>query len=172
VVINSGGSEVISLFRLGTSCGVSGGAGAGAVYQCRKRTGSCIHNPHAYLASLSVCYCFWITRVWDALPIVVRLHDDPVVFAIRDRVSLFVGALFCLVFLGAKHEYQALLVGALTPDLSAKPDTCKLARWVLGARVAICAKRRARLWVHGNGRSYGSSLPGREWMAGCANGQP
>lgn len=40
---------------------------------------------------------FWITRVWM---ITHRglMHDDPVVFAIRDRVSLMVGVLFCIVF--------------------------------------------------------------------------
>jgi hypothetical protein len=27
-----------------------------------------------------------------------EMHDDPVVFALRDRTSLFVGLLFCAVF--------------------------------------------------------------------------
>lgn len=40
---------------------------------------------------------FWITRVW-MLTHRGQMHDDPVVFAIRDRVSLLVGVLFCLVF--------------------------------------------------------------------------
>lgn len=40
---------------------------------------------------------FWITRIW-MLTHRGQMHDDPVVFAIRDRVSLMVGALFCLVF--------------------------------------------------------------------------
>lgn len=40
---------------------------------------------------------FWLTRVW-MLTHRGQMHDDPVVFAIRDRVSLIVGALFCLVF--------------------------------------------------------------------------
>ncbi|RON63715.1 UbiA family prenyltransferase [Pseudomonas fluorescens] len=40
---------------------------------------------------------FWITRVW-MLTHRGEMHDDPVVFAIRDRVSLVVGALFGLVF--------------------------------------------------------------------------
>ena len=40
---------------------------------------------------------YWITRAWM---ITHRglMHDDPVVFAIRDRTSLMVGALFALVF--------------------------------------------------------------------------
>ena len=40
---------------------------------------------------------FWITRVW-MLTQRGQMNDDPVVFAIRDRVSLGVGALFGLVF--------------------------------------------------------------------------
>jgi hypothetical protein len=40
---------------------------------------------------------FWITRVW-MLTQRGQMLDDPVVFAIRDRVSLLVGALFGLVF--------------------------------------------------------------------------
>ncbi|WP_093542923.1 UbiA family prenyltransferase [Pseudomonas sp. OV546] len=40
---------------------------------------------------------FWITRVW-MLTHRGQMHDDPVVFAIRDRVSLIVGTLFGLVF--------------------------------------------------------------------------
>lgn len=40
---------------------------------------------------------FWITRIW-MLTHRGEMHDDPVVFAIRDRISLSVGALFCLVF--------------------------------------------------------------------------
>jgi 4-hydroxybenzoate polyprenyltransferase len=40
---------------------------------------------------------FWITRVW-MLTHRGQMHDDPVVFAIRDRTSLVVGILFGLVF--------------------------------------------------------------------------
>jgi 4-hydroxybenzoate polyprenyltransferase len=40
---------------------------------------------------------FWITRVW-MLTHRGEMHDDPVVFAIRDRVSLVVGVLLGLVF--------------------------------------------------------------------------
>lgn len=43
---------------------------------------------------------FWVTRVW-MLTHRGQMHDDPVVFAIRDRISLVVGALFCMVFWGA-----------------------------------------------------------------------
>lgn len=40
---------------------------------------------------------FWITRVW-MLTHRGQMHDDPVVFAIRDRVSQVIGLLFGLVF--------------------------------------------------------------------------
>lgn len=40
---------------------------------------------------------FWVTRVW-MLTHRGEMHDDPIVFAIRDRVSLVVGALFGVVF--------------------------------------------------------------------------
>lgn len=40
---------------------------------------------------------FWITRIW-MLTHRGQVHQDPVIFAIRDRCSLWVGALFGLVF--------------------------------------------------------------------------
>ncbi|MFJ4142968.1 UbiA family prenyltransferase [Pseudomonas sp. NPDC089734] len=43
---------------------------------------------------------FWITRVW-MLTHRGQMHDDPVVFAIRDRISQGVGLLFLLVFWAA-----------------------------------------------------------------------
>lgn len=43
---------------------------------------------------------FWISRVW-MLAHRGEMHDDPVIFAITDRTSLFLGMLFGLVFWGA-----------------------------------------------------------------------
>lgn len=43
---------------------------------------------------------FWITRVW-MLTHRGQMHDDPVVFAVSDRVSLIAGVLFCIVFFAA-----------------------------------------------------------------------
>ena len=40
---------------------------------------------------------FWISRVW-MLTHRGQMHDDPVVFALKDRASLFAGALFGCVF--------------------------------------------------------------------------
>ncbi|AWA41237.1 UbiA family prenyltransferase [Pseudomonas sp. 22105] len=39
----------------------------------------------------------WITRIW-LLTHRGRMNDDPVVFAVRDRLSLAMGAVFCLIF--------------------------------------------------------------------------
>ncbi|SFU17384.1 4-hydroxybenzoate polyprenyltransferase [Pseudomonas marincola] len=39
----------------------------------------------------------WITRIW-MMTHRGQMHEDPVVFAIRDRFSLVVGVMFCLVF--------------------------------------------------------------------------
>jgi len=43
---------------------------------------------------------YWISRAWSLVRR-GRMHDDPVVFAATDRVSLVVGWLFALVVLGA-----------------------------------------------------------------------
>ena len=43
---------------------------------------------------------FWMTRVW-LITHRREMHDDPVVFALRDRISQIVGLLFCAVFLAA-----------------------------------------------------------------------
>lgn len=40
---------------------------------------------------------FWVTRVW-MLTHRGQMHDDPVVFAIKDRTSLIIGACFALIF--------------------------------------------------------------------------
>lgn len=40
---------------------------------------------------------FWISRVW-LLTHRGHMHDDPIIFAIKDKVSLIVGALFSFIF--------------------------------------------------------------------------
>lgn len=40
---------------------------------------------------------FWVTRVW-LLTHRGEMHDDPVIFAVKDKVSLFTGALLGLIF--------------------------------------------------------------------------
>ncbi|MCU1772293.1 UbiA family prenyltransferase [Pseudomonas sp. 13B_3.2_Bac1] len=42
----------------------------------------------------------WITRIW-LLTHRGRMNDDPVVFALRDRLSLAMGVVFCLIFWSA-----------------------------------------------------------------------
>ena len=67
-----------------------------------------IHDPttaalyaHPHLIWLACpLLLFWITRIW-MLAHRGHMHDDPVVFAIRDRTSLMVGVLFSLVFWAA-----------------------------------------------------------------------
>jgi len=41
---------------------------------------------------------FWISRIW-MITHRGKMHDDPVLFAIKDKVSLFAGALFASVFI-------------------------------------------------------------------------
>lgn len=45
---------------------------------------------------------FWVGRIW-VLTHRGEMHDDPVVFALKDRVSLLVGGLFALVFILAAY---------------------------------------------------------------------
>ncbi len=79
------------------------GTGAGylavvvlALYQHDPATLHLYRHPQwLWLASLLLL--FWISRCW----VVTRrgdMHEDPVVFAARDPLSLVTGALFCLVF--------------------------------------------------------------------------
>jgi hypothetical protein len=42
----------------------------------------------------------WISRVW-MLAHRGEMHDDPVIFALQDRLSLAIGALLALVFWAA-----------------------------------------------------------------------
>jgi len=44
---------------------------------------------------------YWISRVW-LIAHRGHMHDDPIVFAIKDRASWLVGALFCAVFVLAR----------------------------------------------------------------------
>jgi 4-hydroxybenzoate polyprenyltransferase len=65
------------------------------------------------LWSLPVAALFWLCRVW-MLTERGKMHDDPVVFAFRDRPSLILGGLTGLAFLAAvvtPRELVELLVG-------------------------------------------------------------
>jgi hypothetical protein len=44
---------------------------------------------------------FWISRAW-LIAHRGHMHDDPIVFALKDRVSWAVAALFVVVFVLAK----------------------------------------------------------------------
>jgi len=67
-----------------------------ALYIQDPNTAALYRNPRIiWLACPLLLY--WISRVW-VLAHRGEMYDDPVVFAIRDRVSLLVGVLFGLVF--------------------------------------------------------------------------
>jgi len=53
-------------------------------------------HPHVIWLACPILL-FWVSRIW-MLAHRGEMHDDPVVFAIEDRVSLLVGALFGLIF--------------------------------------------------------------------------
>lgn len=60
------------------------------------------------LWSLPVAALFWLCRVW-MLTERGKMHDDPVVFAFRDRPSLILGALTGVAFLAAVVTPQELI---------------------------------------------------------------
>lgn len=70
-----------------------------ALYIHEQATVALYAHPH-FIWLACPLLLFWITRIW-MLTHRGQMHDDPVVFAIRDRTSLVVGALFCLVFWAA-----------------------------------------------------------------------
>lgn len=57
------------------------------------------HNP-AWLYVAPAGVFIWLQRVW-LLSHRMELHDDPVVFALRDRTSLLIGAIIALAFVVA-----------------------------------------------------------------------
>lgn len=67
-----------------------------ALYIQDRSTAAMYHYPQIiWLACPLLLY--WVTRMW-MLTHRGLMHDDPVVFAIKDRTSLIVGALFALTF--------------------------------------------------------------------------
>ncbi|CAN5251102.1 UbiA family prenyltransferase [soil metagenome] len=67
-----------------------------AFYLQDPATTALYHHPQIiWLACLLLL--FWLSRIW-MLTHRGLIHDDPVIFAIKDRVSLFTGILFVLVF--------------------------------------------------------------------------
>lgn len=88
-----GDLEMIS--SLGASSGYLAVMVLALYIQGQAATGLYAHPQMIWLACPLLL--FWITRVW-MLTHRGQMHDDPVVFAIRDRVSLIVGVLFAVVF--------------------------------------------------------------------------
>lgn len=67
-----------------------------ALYIQDQATAMLYRHPHIIWLACPLLL-FWVTRIW-MLTHRGQMHDDPVVFAIKDRVSLLVGALFASVF--------------------------------------------------------------------------
>jgi 4-hydroxybenzoate polyprenyltransferase len=67
-----------------------------ALYIRDPRTMVFYHHPEIIWLACPLLL-FWITRVW-LVAHRREMHDDPVVFALRDRISQIVGLLFCAVF--------------------------------------------------------------------------
>jgi 4-hydroxybenzoate polyprenyltransferase len=67
-----------------------------ALYIQDPNTAALYRNPRIIWLACPILL-YWISRAW-VLAHRGEMNDDPVVFAIRDRVSLVVGALFGLVF--------------------------------------------------------------------------
>lgn len=70
-----------------------------ALYVREPGTEVLYHRPEVIWLACPVLL-FWITRVW-MLTHRGQMHDDPVVFAFHDRVSLIAGVLFCAIFVAA-----------------------------------------------------------------------
>lgn len=67
-----------------------------ALYIQDETTISLYTQPHFIWLACPILL-FWVSRVW-LLAHRGQMHDDPVVFAIKDKTSIFVGLLFGLIF--------------------------------------------------------------------------
>lgn len=70
-----------------------------ALYLHDSSTAMMYSHPHIIWLACPLLL-LWITRVW-MLTHRGEMHDDPVVFAIKDKPSLLIGFLFCLAFWAA-----------------------------------------------------------------------
>jgi 4-hydroxybenzoate polyprenyltransferase len=71
-----------------------------ALYIQDAHTASLYARPHTIWLACPLLL-FWISRAW-LIAHRGQMHDDPIVFALKDRVSWVLGALFIGVFLAAK----------------------------------------------------------------------
>lgn len=67
-----------------------------ALYINDAASGTLYHSPQWMWAACPLLL-FWLSRVW-LLAHRGQMHDDPIVFALRDNVSRWIGAAFVLVF--------------------------------------------------------------------------
>ena len=60
-----------------------------------------LYNHPYFLWGFAVVIFLWLARVW-LLCHRGQMHDDPVAFALKDRLSLFYGTALCVIFIAAK----------------------------------------------------------------------
>jgi hypothetical protein len=92
-----GAEDLALIMSLGTASGYC----AVVVIALYINSGDSIAMYHHHKPLWLICplMLFWISRAW-MLTARGQMHDDPVVFALRDRVSLLIlGALGLIVFL-------------------------------------------------------------------------
>lgn len=70
-----------------------------ALYINESSSGELYHSPE-WMWLACPLLLFWISRVW-LIAHRGQMHDDPIIFAIRDKVSLLIGFLFMVVFIAA-----------------------------------------------------------------------
>jgi 4-hydroxybenzoate polyprenyltransferase/phosphoserine phosphatase len=70
-----------------------------ALYINEASSGTLYRSPE-YMWAACPLLLFWISRVW-LIAHRGEMHDDPIIFAIRDKVSRWVGVLFLIAFVGA-----------------------------------------------------------------------
>lgn len=68
-----------------------------ALYIKEATSGTMYHSPE-WLWAACPLLLFWISRIW-LLAHRGQMHDDPVVFALRDSVSRWVGVVFMIIFI-------------------------------------------------------------------------
>ena len=86
-------------FELLSSLGVASGYSAVlvlALYINESSSGTLYQSPQ-WMWPACPLLLFWVSRIW-LIAHRGQMHDDPIVFALRDKVSLVVGVLFSIVF--------------------------------------------------------------------------
>lgn len=94
------GADRDSVFVLGVASGVASTL-VMALYVQSEEVRKLYHTP-TILLLVCVGLLYWLNRAWVGARR-GKIHEDPVVFAFRDRISRYVGLLLVLVVLAAKY---------------------------------------------------------------------